>query len=136
MQILDRNSPREVALQNPDGNGRIEAIRTSILHQLIEVDVGQDKELKTTLYFADYKKKKCQVVVDVIDINTKRILVSQLINDFEKGVYLSFNINGKVQFRITRFFYDYYGNPDYPVCSGIFFDKKDFFAENTKLPRK
>ena len=72
----------------------------------------------------DYKEKNCQEVVDVIDVNTKRILASYLLNNFEEGVYLSFGVSGNVQFRITRFFYDHYGNPDYPVCSAIFFDKE------------
>ena len=72
----------------------------------------------------DYKEKNCQEVVDVIDVNTKRMLASYLLNNFEEGVYLSFGVSGNVQFRITRFFYDHYGNPDYPVCSAIFFDKE------------
>ena len=101
---------------------RIEAVRTSVLHQLIDVTV--EENTKVSLYFADYKEKNCQEVVDVIDVNTKRMLASYLLNNFEEGVYLSFGVSGNVQFRITRFFYDHYGNPDYPVCSAIFFDKE------------
>ncbi len=122
LQVLNNNSKKTSALLIPDNSGRIEAVRTSVLHQLIDTKIDNGKEIKVTLYFTDYKRKKCQEVVDVIDVNTKRILASQLINGFEDGVYLSFNIKGNVQFRITRFFYDHYGNPDYPVCSGIFFD--------------
>ena len=122
LKVLDNNSTRPVSLQKVEGKGRIEAVRTSVLHQLIDVTV--EENTKVWLYFADYKEKNCQEVVDVIDVNTKRILASYLLNNFEKGVYLSFGVSGNVQFRITRFFYDHYGNPDYPVCSAIFFDKE------------
>lgn len=122
LKVLDNNSTRPVSLQKVEGKGRIEAVRTSVLHQLIDVTV--EENTKVSLYFADYKEKNCQEVVDVIDVNTKRMLASYLLNNFEEGVYLSFGVSGNVQFRITRFFYDHYGNPDYPVCSAIFFDKE------------
>lgn len=121
IEMLATNSSRTVALQKPEGKGRIEAIRTSVLHQLVDVSVPE--ETKVSLYLADYKQKNCQEVIDVIDVNTKRILASHLLNDFENGAYLSFKVNGHVQFRLTRFFYDHYGNPDYPTFSAIFFDK-------------
>lgn len=63
----------------------------------------------------------------MIDVNTKRMLASYLLNNFEEGVYLSFGVSGNVQFRITRFFYDHYGNPDYPVCSAIFSIKNECY---------
>ncbi len=122
LRVIDEDSDRPVALQKKQGKGRIEAVRTSVLHQLIDVEVP--KETLISLYFADYQEKNCQEVIDVIDVHTKRILASQLLNDFAEGTYLSFAVNGHVQFRITRFFYDYYKNPDYPVCSAIFFDKR------------
>ena len=120
LKILDANSARPAALRYPKGKGRIEAVRTSVLHQLI--DVAVEEPTKVSLYCADYGKKNCQEVVDVIDVHTKRILASYLLNDFEEGAYLSFEVTGHVQFRLTRFFYDHYGNPDYPVCSAVFFD--------------
>ena len=104
-----------------DGD-RIEAVRTSKLHQII--DVQTDEKRMVSLYFADYKSRDCQMVVDVIDATTKRVLHSNLINSFPSGMYLKYNVNGHVQFRLTRFFYDGYGNPDYPVCSGVFIDEE------------
>lgn len=121
LKILNADSHRKVALQRPDGKGRIEAIRTSTLHQII--DVTTDRPTMVSLYVADYRNRNCQEVIDVIDCNTKRILASHLINGFDNGAYVSFNIAGNVQVRITRFFYDGYKDPDYPVCSGIFFDE-------------
>jgi len=122
LNIINANSTRPQALQKPgDESGRIEAVRTSSLHQIIELQVPDEKVI--SLYFADYQNKNCQIVVDVIDVNTKRILHSKLINAFDKGTYLKYKLNGHVQFRITRFFYDKYFNPDYPVCSGIFIDE-------------
>lgn len=121
LELLADDSQRPVALQKPEGKGRIEAVRTSVLHQLIDVTLPE--EMNVSLYLADYKQKNCQEVIDVIDTSTKRVLASYLLNDFEDGAYLTFRVGGHVQFRLTRFFYDHYGNPDYPVCSGVFFDK-------------
>ncbi len=124
LDIYDVGSSRREALQNPDeaDGDRIEAVRTSKLHQII--DVQTDEKRMVSLYFADYKSRDCQMVVDVIDATTKRVLHSNLINSFQSGIYLKYNVDGHVQFRLTRFFYDGYGNPDYPVYSGVFIDEE------------
>ena len=122
LNILESTSSRAQALQKPDNTERIEAVRTSTLHQIIDVQIPEEKTI--SLYFADYKEKNCQVVIDVIDANTKQVLHSELLNSFQSGIYLKYKIGGHVQFRITRFFYDGYGNPDYPVCSALFIDEK------------
>ncbi len=127
LNVINENSTRAEALQKPGNeNGRIEAVRTSTLHQIIDLQVPEKKTV--SLYFADYQNKNCQVVVDVIDVNAKRILHSKLINSFNTGTYLRYAVTGHVHFRITRFFYDGYVNPDYPVCSGIFIDNDNSSA--------
>lgn len=132
MQILNAGSSNPAALRIPGSKRRIEAVRTSVLHQLVEIDVPKGEEVKISLYMADYRKKNCQQAVDVIDVSTKRVLASQLVNGFERGCYLSFHITGNVQVRLTRFFYDHYGNPDYPVLSAVFIDKKESVRETEK----
>ena len=123
LDVYNTNSSRRVALQTPEEDGkRIEAVRTSKLHQIIDVQTAEKRML--SLYIADYKDRNCQMVVDVIDAVTKRILHSKLINSFQSGIYLRYNVKGHLQFRFTRFFYDGYGNPDYPVCSAVFIDEE------------
>lgn len=123
LDVYNTNSSRRVALQTPEEDGkRIEAVRTSKLHQIIDVQTAEKRML--SLYIADYKDRNCQMVVDVIDAVTKRILDSKLINSFQSGIYLRYNVKGHLQFRFTRFFYDGYGNPDYPVCSAVFIDEE------------
>lgn len=123
LDVYNTNSSRRVALQTPEEDGkRIEAVRTSKLHQIIDVQTAEKRML--SLYIADYKDRNCQMVVDVIDAVKKRILHSKLINSFQSGIYLRYNVKGHLQFRFTRFFYDGYGNPDYPVCSAVFIDEE------------
>lgn len=123
LDVYNTNSSRRVALQTPEEDGkRIEAVRTSKLHQIIDVQTAEKRML--SLYIADYKDRNCQMVVDVIDAVTKRILHSKLINSFQSGIYLRYNVKGHLQFRFTRFFYDGYENPDYPVCSAVFIDEE------------
>ena len=123
LDVYNTNSSRRIALQTPEEDGkRIEAVRTSKLHQIIDVQTAEKRML--SLYIADYKDRNCQMVVDVIDAVTKRILHSKLINSFQSGIYLRYNVKGHLQFRFTRFFYDGYGNPDYPVCSAVFIDEE------------
>ena len=123
LDVYNTNSSRRIALQTPEEDGkRIEAVRTSKLHQIIDVQTAEKRML--SLYIADYKDRNCQMEVDVIDAVTKRILHSKLINSFQSGIYLRYNVKGHLQFRFTRFFYDGYGNPDYPVCSAVFIDEE------------
>ena len=121
--VKDGNAVKSNALLYPnDKSKRIQAVRTSRLHQLIDINVSEEKPLKISLYFADYENKNIQMLVDVIDVNTKQVLHSTILKDFVEGVYLSYSMKGHLQVRLTRFFYDYYNDPDYPVCSGIFID--------------
>ena len=129
LDVYSENSSRREALQNPDNDGsRIEAVRTSKLHQIIDVQTPEKRMV--SLYIADYKNRDCQMVIDVIDAVTKRVLHSKLVNSFQSGLYLKYNVEGHVQFRLTRFFYDGYGNPDYPVCSAVFFDDEGVSGVN------
>ncbi len=139
LNVLDERSQNKAALQLPDNpTTRIEAVRASKLHQTI--DIYTDKEQAVSLYFADYKQKNCQILVEIIEPNTRQVLDARIIHSFSDGIYLSYNIKGHVLARLTRFFHDGYrgrngygpeGDPDYPVCSGIFFDEKVPTAENT-----
>ena len=133
--IASKDAAGSNALRSPeDASKRIQAVRTSKLHQLIDINVNEERPSKISLYFADYENKNIQMLVDVIDVNTKKVLHSNLLNDFAEGVYLSYSIKGHLQVRLTRFFYDYYSDPSYPVCSGVFIDEDNSTGINLNEP--
>ncbi|MCC8423372.1 endo-alpha-N-acetylgalactosaminidase family protein [Mucilaginibacter sp. UR6-11] len=102
--------------------GRVAAGNTALLHEIADVDLKNGVTKKVSLYFLDWQRYHRQMLVDVIDANTKKVLQSNSLSDFDNGVYLNYLVTGHVQFRITRFFYDGYKDPNYPTFSGIFFD--------------
>lgn len=122
LETYESSSTRPEALRNPlDGASRIEAVRTSRLHHIIDVNTAENRQV--TVYLADYKNRNIQMAVDVIDPATQKVLDSRIVNSLQGGVYLKYNIEGHLRLRFTRFFYDGYGNPDYPVCSAVFIDE-------------
>ena len=66
-----------------------------------------------TLYVADYDKKKRQERIEVLD-PTGTLLVSQDLNNFTKGQFVSFRITGSVTFRVIN------TGPSNAVLSGDF----------------
>lgn len=59
LDVYNTNSSRRIALQTPEEDGkRIEAVRTSKLHQIIDVQTAEKRML--SLYIADYKDRNCQ----------------------------------------------------------------------------
>jgi hypothetical protein len=101
---------------------RVAAGNTATLHEIIDVDLKNGVKKKVGLYFLDQQHYHRQILVDVIDPNTKRVLRSDVLSNFDNGIYLKYAITGHVQFRLTRFFYDDYKDPNYPTFSGVFFD--------------
>lgn len=127
--VYDRKSRNTNALVLKDKVGeRIQAVRTSKLHQLIDLNIQNENLYKVSLYFADYKKSNSQMLIEVIDPRTKKVLHSNIINNFCDGIYLSYAIKGHVQIRQTRLFYNHYKASGYPVCSAVFIDRLDSLA--------
>jgi len=99
------------------------------LHQIIDVNAGDDT-VCVSIYMIDEKHKKCQVILDVIDVySNNRIGESKLLNNYENGIYVTYKITGHVRFRLTRFHYDHFGRGDGlnesgpPSVTDIFIDK-------------
>ncbi|MDB6054862.1 MAG: hypothetical protein JWN25_2385, partial [Verrucomicrobiales bacterium] len=68
------------------------------------------------LYFLDWDASGRSQKVEVVDAVSGTVLDSQDINGFSGGTYLSWNVSGKIRFRITRV------GPQNAVLSGIFYD--------------
>ncbi|GAA4086447.1 endo-alpha-N-acetylgalactosaminidase family protein [Mucilaginibacter panaciglaebae] len=101
---------------------RVAGGNTATLHELIDVNIADGSKKKVSIYLLDWQHQHRQILIDVIDPVTKKILKSNIISGFDNGVYLNYTISGHLQFRLTRFFYDGYKDSGYPTFSGIFFN--------------
>ncbi len=103
---------------------RIAARRSANLHEIIQIDAGSVPR-SFAIYFLEWGAAGSfndQMAVDVLDANSGRILHSYILNRINNGVYLKYTVTNKVQFRLTKFFFDNYGNPGgVPIFSGFFF---------------
>ena len=111
----------ERALQKPSNpKERFIARREHSLHQIIDLQVKEGPK-HVALYFCDFQRQNLQMAVDAIDANSTDVLDSKILNNFPNGKYFRYEIDGRVQFRLTKFFYDHYWNPGAAIISGIFF---------------
>jgi hypothetical protein len=69
---------------------------------------------RVALYFLDWDSTRRSERIDVIDAGTGAVLDSQTVSGFNGGKYLVWNLQGHVQFRITRL------QGDNAVLSGLF----------------
>ena len=113
------------------GDGRVAAADTSILHQIIDLDVGEGTK-KVSAYLLDWANEGSQTLVEVIDPNTLKSLSAVLVNDYADGKYVSFNVSGHVQLRFTRIYNEDFSNVGAPYVAGVFFDEAGEIAESSK----
>ncbi len=85
-------------------------------HFTINVDLTDEKTHKVSLYALDDDKQNRVERIDVINPVTGVVLDTRTISNFSNGLYLSWNIQGNVQFKITSL-----SGPN-AVISGLFFD--------------
>lgn len=113
------------------GDGRVAAADTSVLHQIIDLDVGEGTK-KVSAYLLDWANEGSQTLVEVIDPNTMKSLSAVLVNDYADGKYVSFNVSGHVQLRFTRIYNEDFSNVGAPYVAGVFFDEAGEIAESSK----
>ncbi len=83
----------------------------------VDVGVGEAASRRVTLYALDWDNNNRSEKIEVIDADTKQVLDSRTLSDFDQGTYLSYNVTGDVKFRVTSLTA---GNA--MVLSGVFFD--------------
>ena len=121
--IVRASTNEERALQRPSNpRDRLIAQREHSLHEVVDVRVAGGPK-KVALYFCDFDRQNRQMTVDVVDADTTDVLDSHILNNFPEGKYFLYEVDGHVQFRLTKFFYDHYWNPGSAIISGIFFDE-------------
>ena len=104
------------ALQSSSGSSRRATTWSDPASFTIDVDLTDGKTHVVSLYMVDWNANGRSQRIELIDSATGRTLDSRDVSNFVGGTYLSWNVAGKVQFRITRT-----GGPN-AVVSGIFFD--------------
>lgn len=70
---------------------------------------------RLTMYFLDWDNLGRKQTVEILDANSGRVLTSHLVENFQNGKYLTWDLNAAVSVRITA----QHGNA---VLSGMFFD--------------
>jgi hypothetical protein len=112
-------------LRSPDGKrGRFYPksfiVKTAELHFLI--DVHFEKKQRLSLYLVDGDGASRTTLVEAIDPGARKILDYTVAADYENGQYVSFDLAGHVQIRLTRLFGNSmrFGGP--PALAGVFLD--------------
>jgi hypothetical protein len=116
LRIFSKGSLNPVALQRPTGYGGVAAVWKADKQFNVDLDCSDSNWHKVSLYFADYDGRSRQQLVEVLDGVTGRLLDRIHLSEFGSGVWITYNLTGKVTFRITALDYNE------PYLSGIFFD--------------
>lgn len=103
------------ALQRPDSIGRIASCWYSATPMLFDIAVNDNQPHRLSMYFYDASNSGRDQTVELIDRATGFILDSQRVRNFSTGVYITWEIQGAVQVRITP-------HNVSAVVSGIFLD--------------
>lgn len=90
------------AVENPQRTGRLAASWSHPLHEIIDLDFKDGKEHDVSVYFLDWDRQKRWCVVDIIDADSRRVLHSYSLTDFQQGIFLRYKMTGHLQCRLTN----------------------------------
>ena len=88
------SSPK--ALQTPDGANIIEACWYSATNFSVNVNLTDGQQHLLSVYADDYDNKGRSETIQVIDANTSKVLDTESISSFTKGIYLDWVVSGSV----------------------------------------
>jgi hypothetical protein len=103
------------ALQQPGGTGRVAAALTSPTSMTVDLNLFDSRSHRVSLYLLDWANAGISEQIDILDPTTGAVLDSRIASAFSGGEYLTWNLRGHVQVRITRL-----AGPS-AVLSGLFF---------------
>jgi hypothetical protein len=104
------------ALQKPSGTDRMAGAWNSSDQFHFNLQFKDSATHAVSLYFVDFDRSGREQKLEVFDLNTGALLDSQIISDFEDGVYYQYSLSGNIRVRVTRL-----SGPNC-VMSGILFD--------------
>lgn len=117
-----------------DANGVPQAQASKLAadnHEIIDINLADGETHKVTIYLLDEDASGRWTMVDVIDPDTQKILDNQNIYDFSEGVYLSYNMSGHLQIRLTNVWTKRYTESADTAVHGVFIDGEDALADGT-----
>lgn len=102
-------------------------------HEIIDINITDGKTHKLTVYLLDEDASGRWSMVDLIDPDTQKILHNQNVYDFSEGTYLSYNVSGHVQIRLTNVWSKRYTNSKDTAVHGVFIDGEDAVKDGTAV---
>ncbi|OJW22507.1 MAG: hypothetical protein BGO49_00540, partial [Planctomycetales bacterium 71-10] len=99
--------------------GRVASVWNSAPQFGVDVDLNDGRTHRVSLHALDWSTFARIQRVDVLDAGTGALLDSRTLSDFNGGVYATWDLQGKVQFRVVKL------AGINAVVSGIFFDAVD-----------
>ena len=102
----------DIALEQKRSVGILNAITTTV-----EISCKTQKEYKVSLYFTDWKNENLSSVLEIFDLNTKKILMpNYFFADYQQGKYITLTLHQSVRIRIQRV------RGENTSLGGVFFD--------------
>ncbi len=90
------------ALENPSASGRIAACWYSASSFVIDVDLTDGAVHPISLYALDFDSQGRSEQFTVSDASTGTVLDTRTISNFSGGEYLTWNVSGNVQIKVTK----------------------------------
>ncbi|MEO8592805.1 MAG: Ig-like domain-containing protein [Candidatus Solibacter sp.] len=93
---------------------------------LIDVNFVDNQTHQFSMYFVDWHHPIRTQLIEALDPNSLVVLDTRTISAFYNGIYLTWNVTGRIRFRITVISWPDWpsatGAPDSVVVSGLFFN--------------
>jgi hypothetical protein len=90
------------ALQNAANNGRVASAWYADNSFSIDLNFIDGQTHKLSLYFCDWDRGGRSQKVEVLDGVSGAVLDTRTLNNFENGIYLSWNVKGLIRVRVTK----------------------------------
>lgn len=104
------------ALQKSSGSGRFAGAWHNTNDFYLMLQFQDDATHQVSLYFVDYDRAGREQRLEILDQSTGNRIEEATISDFGNGVWVSYNLSGRVSIKVTRL-----AGPN-AVLSGVFFD--------------
>lgn len=115
--LVNGNTRDRSAPQNPNlTRGNIVGYVQTQGSTSLQVAIADNSTRRLTAYFVDFDRQRRVQRVELVNTQTGEVLSSQVMRQFERGKYLSWDVTGDVSIRISRL-----EGPS-AVLSAVFFD--------------
>ncbi len=113
--VWDSDSTDERALENPATNRRIMVYQENDKEFDINIIIPGQLKRRVTLYFVDYERFNTELIVQVLDKNTNKLLGETKLVQVDAGVYVTYRACGDIILKIRKV------KGRLALVSGIFF---------------